>query len=80
MSDRIAHYNILSTVGSGALGTVYRARDTRLGRTVALKVLRKDADPELLRRLRLAPPLIVDEESIERAVEIVGRALGDLRS
>jgi acetylornithine/N-succinyldiaminopimelate aminotransferase len=30
--------------------------------------------------LRLAPPLIVDEESIERAVDIVGRALGDLRS
>jgi serine/threonine protein kinase len=39
MSDRIAHYNILSTVGSGALGTVYRARDTILGRTVAIRVL-----------------------------------------
>ena len=30
--------------------------------------------------LRLAPPLIVDEESIERAVEIIGRALGDTRA
>jgi TolB-like protein len=39
MSDRIAHYNILSTVGSGALGTVYRARDTKLGLTVAIRVL-----------------------------------------
>src|SRR5262249_49631451 len=29
----------------------YRARDTRLGRTVAIKVLRAGADPELLRRL-----------------------------
>jgi 4-aminobutyrate aminotransferase-like enzyme len=29
--------------------------------------------------LRLAPPLIVDEPSIERAVEIIGRALGDVR-
>jgi acetylornithine/N-succinyldiaminopimelate aminotransferase len=28
--------------------------------------------------LRLAPPLIVDEASIERAVEIIGRALGDV--
>jgi TolB-like protein len=39
MSDRIAHYNILSTVGSGVLGTIYRARDTKLGLTVAIRVL-----------------------------------------
>ncbi len=39
MSDRIAHYNILSTIGSGAQGTVYRARDTVHGRTVAIRVL-----------------------------------------
>ena len=44
MSDRIAHYNILSTVGSGALGTVYRARDTKLGLTVAVRVLTDGMD------------------------------------
>jgi len=44
MSDRIAHYNILSAVGGGPLGTVYRARDTILGRTVAIRVLTEGMD------------------------------------
>src|SRR5512139_564308 len=39
MSDWIGHYNILSTIGTGALGPVYRARDTKVGRTVAIRVL-----------------------------------------
>jgi serine/threonine protein kinase len=34
--EKIAHYNILERLGGGALGDVYRARDTRVGRTVAL--------------------------------------------
>jgi serine/threonine protein kinase len=39
MTTAIAHYNLLEPIGQGGLGEVYRARDTRVGRTVALKVL-----------------------------------------
>ena len=39
MLEAIAHYKVLGSLGTGGLGEVYRARDTRVGRTVAVKVL-----------------------------------------
>lgn len=43
MSDHVAHYNLLERIGEGALGEVYRARDTKFGRTVALKLIKAGA-------------------------------------
>src|SRR6266851_761179 len=51
---RLGPYEILSALGAGGMGEVYRARDTKLGRDVALKILPAafTTDAERLARFR----------------------------
>ena len=49
---RIGPYEVVSGIGAGGMGEVYHARDTKLGRDVALKILTQlfASDPERLAR------------------------------
>ncbi len=46
------HFELLETLGTGGMGTVYMAHDTQLDRDVAIKVLRKDLGPEYVNELQ----------------------------
>lgn len=79
-SARLAHYELISEVGAGGMGVVWKARDLRLQRIVALKVLRGllASDPVLFaqfqreaRTLALVQhPAIVTIYSVEQAGRI----------
>jgi tetratricopeptide (TPR) repeat protein len=52
IGQTLSHYRIVAALGSGGMGVVYEAEDTRLGRHVAIKLLPHEAgaDPEAMQR------------------------------
>ena len=52
VGDKLGHYEVLSLIGQGGMGEVYRANDTKLDRQVAIKVMPEALarDPERLER------------------------------
>src|SRR5262245_59061842 len=50
--NRLGHYEIVAAIGAGGMGKVYKARDTRLDRSVAIKILSPErvTDSERKRR------------------------------
>jgi TolB-like protein/predicted Ser/Thr protein kinase len=77
IGQTLSHYRITAAIGAGGMGEVYRAKDTKLGRDVALKVLPAEmaSSPERLERFQreakalavLDHPGIVTVYSVEEA-------------
>ena len=67
---RLGHYEILSAIGAGGMGEIYRARDLKLNRDVAIKVLPASLAQDPDRRARF--------ERKAKAVAALG--LSDARS
>ena len=77
LGDKLGQYEVLGPIGAGGMGEVFRARDSRLGRDIAIKVLPAAMahDPDRLARFRrearavaaLNHPHIVTIFSVEEA-------------
>ena len=51
-NTKLGHFSLLEKIGEGGMGRVYKARDTRLGRLVAIKLLAEARSEDAGRRAR----------------------------
>jgi serine/threonine protein kinase len=71
---RLGVYQVHARIGAGGMGEVYRARDTRLGRDVAIKILPRHfiSDPDRLARFEREARVLASLNHPGRAVRSVG--------
>jgi len=74
MTETIGHYKLLDRIGSGGIGDLFRARDTKVGRTVALKIVSSDIASDARRRQQFlddaAPLTSLSHPSIASVYEV----------
>jgi serine/threonine protein kinase len=74
MIEAIGQYKLLDRIGSGGIGDLFRARDTKVGRTVALKVVASDIAADATRRARFlkdaAPLTSLNHPNIASVYEV----------
>ena len=64
---RLGPYEVLSEIGAGRMGEVYHAKETRLDRTVAFKVLPEPAyDPAMLSRFQREAKMLAALSGVAR--------------
>jgi serine/threonine protein kinase len=74
MTETVAHYNLLERIGSGGIGDLFRARDTKVGRTVAVKLVSPDIAGDYGRRAQFlndaAPLTALNHPNIANVYEV----------